>query len=90
MYTKIKSLIHNDYYSFWGRFESRKQGNRFVIFAQGRSGSTALRSLLTNHPEVICEGELLASGKFWPIDFVEGKAHRYNEIGKVWKFKLKR
>ena len=68
---------------------SDKSGPRFIIFAQGRSGSTALRSLLTNHPDVVCEGELLMRKKFWPIDFIEGKAYRHTKTGRTWGFKLK-
>lgn len=33
---------------------------RFLIFGQGRSGTTLLQSLLNNSPEVYCEGELLS------------------------------
>lgn len=30
---------------------------KFVIFGQGRTGSTLLTSLLSSHPEITCEGE---------------------------------
>lgn len=32
---------------------------RFVVFGQGRTGSTLLASLLSSHPEVQCDGEIL-------------------------------
>ena len=32
---------------------------KFIIFGQGRSGSTLLKKLLNSHPEINCEGELL-------------------------------
>jgi LPS sulfotransferase NodH len=31
----------------------------FVIFGQGRTGSTLLTSLLSSHPEIQCDGEIL-------------------------------
>jgi LPS sulfotransferase NodH len=34
---------------------------RFVIFAQGRTGSSLLRSLLNQHPDVSCDGEILSA-----------------------------
>jgi LPS sulfotransferase NodH len=34
--------------------------SRFVILFTGRSGSSYLSSLLNSHPNVICEGEMLA------------------------------
>jgi len=34
--------------------------NNFIIFGQGRSGSTLLRTLLNCHPRVVCELELLS------------------------------
>lgn len=88
-HVKIWRLCHNAYYALQGRYISKKEGPRFVIFAQGRSGSTALRNLLDNHPRIQCEGELLMRRKFWAIDFIEGKAHSYNRLGKTWGFKLK-
>jgi len=36
-----------------------KTKTKFVIFGQGRSGSTLLKQLLDSHPEIKCEGELL-------------------------------
>jgi len=36
----------------------KKKKNSFVIFGQGRSGSTLLKELLNSHPEITCEGEL--------------------------------
>ncbi|TLU65771.1 sulfotransferase [Thalassotalea litorea] len=34
---------------------------KFVIFAQGRTGSTVLVDLINSHPDVFCYGEILAS-----------------------------
>lgn len=32
---------------------------KFIIFGQGRSGTTLLKQLLNSHPKITCEGELL-------------------------------
>ncbi len=37
----------------------KKPHSKFIIFGQGRSGSTLLKQLLNSHPEINCEGELL-------------------------------
>lgn len=89
MYSKLKKLAHNGYYSFRGCFTADEKGTRFVIFAQGRSGSTALRALLTNPPNVLSEGELLMEHKFLPHKFLDGKAQRHTSEGLAWGFKLK-
>ncbi len=38
----------------------KKKHTKFIIFGQGRSGSTLLKQLLNSHPEINCEGELLS------------------------------
>ncbi len=47
---------------------------RFVIFGQGRTGSSLLRSLLNTHPDVRCEGEILAEHVAQPLQLVESYA----------------
>ena len=37
--------------------------NKFVLFAQGRSGSALLRDLLNAHPDVYCDGEIFVLDK---------------------------
>ncbi|RLD45748.1 MAG: hypothetical protein DRJ05_17085 [Bacteroidetes bacterium] len=37
--------------------QNKKTG--FIIYGQGRSGSTLLKQLFNSHPEINCEGELL-------------------------------
>jgi len=64
----------------------RPQG-RFVLFAQGRTGSELLRSLLSAHPEVRCEGEILARRRLLPMAFLEGRAARRGPS--VYGFKVK-
>jgi LPS sulfotransferase NodH len=42
---------------------------RFCIFAQGRTGSTLLTSLLDSHPEVRCRDEILRRPRLFPLAF---------------------
>lgn len=56
----------------------RRNAKKFVIFAQGRTGSTLLVNLLDKHPDIKCDSEILhfkRVGKlFFPIKFVKSKA----------------
>lgn len=40
---------------------------KFVIFAQGRSGSTLLVDLLKSHPSVHCSGEIMLEWRWLPL-----------------------
>lgn len=64
------------YQSHLGQVARYQLGNgalspiRFVIFGRGRSGSTALVSLLDSHPEVTCDGEILNQRVLFPHQHV--------------------
>ena len=88
MYSEIKSIVHNIYYASLGK-SGQVEGPRFIIFAQGRSGSTALADLLNNHHSIRCEGELLMNYKLFPLEFLEGKSRPHVEEGRVWGCKIK-
>lgn len=47
---------------------------RFVIFGQGRSGSTLLVDLLDSHHDIYCDEELLHHRLRWPSAYVDGKS----------------
>jgi LPS sulfotransferase NodH len=47
---------------------------RFVIFAQGRTGSTLLTSTLDTHPQIACMDEILSVPRAFPIRFVGNAA----------------
>ena len=51
-------------------------GTRFVLFGRGRSGTTALVSLLDDVPGVRCEGEILRNAVPFPYRHVLGRAAR--------------
>jgi LPS sulfotransferase NodH len=67
--------------------EARDPKTSFVVFCQGRTGSSLLRSLLNNHPEVRCEGEILADPVADPIEFLAETAH--SPAKPVFGFKVK-
>ena len=43
---------------------------KFIIFGQGRSGTTLLRGLMNQHPEIQCDGELLYDPVFFPDKYI--------------------
>ena len=47
---------------------------RFVVLARGRSGSTALVSILDAVPGIRCEGEILHDRVPWPERFVDARS----------------
>lgn len=44
---------------------------KFMIFAQGRSGSTLLTSTLDSHPDIRCDDEILIVPRLFPRRFTE-------------------
>lgn len=60
---------------------------RFVIYGQGRTGSSLLRSLLNTHPDVHCDGEILGQPVLVPESHVERHARLAGR--RVFGFKVK-
>lgn len=48
--------------------------HRFVIFGQGRTGSTLLVNLLHQHPAIYCDNELLQKRITRPVKYFEGRS----------------
>jgi hypothetical protein len=64
--------------------------NRFVIFAQGRTGSNLLETLVNSHPRIVCEGEILLRRYIkvlYPKHYVAGRASAY-PTDTVYGFRL--
>ncbi|PWD97762.1 sulfotransferase family protein [Marinilabilia rubra] len=69
---------------------------KFLIFGQGRSGSTLLVSLLNSHPNIKCEGEILNNATnfrkgniLFPKLFLRGKLAMYgNKFSYGYKVKV--
>lgn len=59
----------------------------FVIFAQGRTGSTLLVDLLRSHPDVHCDEEILFRRVIAPIAWVQSQRRRYAESHYGFKVK---
>lgn len=64
----------------------RPAETRFVIFGQGRSGSTLLVSLLGSHGRTHCDGEILYSRLRFPRAFIDASAALHR--GRIYGFKL--
>jgi len=59
---------------------------RFVIFGDGRTGSTLLTRLLANHPLIHCDDEILHDWRTFPAHWVRDRAAA--AAGTVYGFKL--
>ena len=68
--------------------ESNQSFQRFIIFGRGRSGSTALVSLLNCLPEVYCDGEILDQPVLWPQAYIKAKAHTAQTCSTVYGCKI--
>jgi LPS sulfotransferase NodH len=67
-------------------FTKNKIEKKFVIFTKGRSGSTALVSLLKSQPEIQCDGEILSNFIPTPMHYVLAKTH--SSTKPIYGFKL--
>jgi LPS sulfotransferase NodH len=59
---------------------------RFVIFAQGRTGSSLLADLLNSHYAIRCEHEILGRRRVEPARYVEGRGRLFRS---AYGFKVK-
>ncbi|MEO0869365.1 MAG: hypothetical protein AAFY17_13165, partial [Cyanobacteria bacterium J06642_11] len=53
---------------------------KFIIFGRGRSGSTALVSLLDCLPAIQCDGEILSESVLWPGSYIKAHVARANKL----------
>jgi hypothetical protein len=65
----------------------RPDPRKFVLFAQGRTGSTLLGELLGSHPQVVFADEILRARVLSTRVWVEGRRRRHP--GKVFGFHVK-
>lgn len=68
-------------------FRFREPKIKFIIFCQGRTGSTLLVDLLNSHPEIECDSEILIHRALFPHRLIKG----FSTVSphKVYGFKLK-
>lgn len=69
------------------RRDPDRAGSKFIIFAQGRTGSSLLVDLLNRSPSVRCDEEILARPVLLPTEWVA--AHRGRHPGHTYGFKVK-
>jgi len=75
---------------YYRLFISRKGHEKFVIFMEGRSGSTLLVDLLNSHPDIKCESEIFTRRIRRPIHLIKGLyAYHFFKGAKAWGFKVK-
>lgn len=70
----------------------RPPETRFILFGRGRSGTTALVSLLDSLPAARCEGEVLHDFVPWPLLHVRGRSRRGRAAGygcKILSYQLR-
>jgi LPS sulfotransferase NodH len=70
----------------------RPPRTRFILFGRGRSGTTALVSLLDALPSVRCEGEILHDYVPFPFVHVRGRSRRARSAGygcKILSYQLR-
>jgi len=48
--------------------------SRFILVTNGRTGSELLVTLLNSHPDIVCEGEILARRVDAPLRYIAGRA----------------
>jgi len=69
------------------------EGERFVILAQGRTGSTLLTQLVGSHPQIVCDGEIFAPRRFGRIRnddrHLRGSINMVATRGAYYGFKVK-
>lgn len=74
------------------RSQSNRSPQQFIIFGRGRSGSTALVSLLNCLPEVYCDDEILAQPVLWPQLYLKARATNANKAAygcKILSYQLR-
>lgn len=67
--------------------KSDMPATKFVIFAQGRTGSELLRSLINSSPEIHCEDEIFYHKVFFPQAYLRGRLALSQK--RVYGFKVK-
>ena len=61
---------------------------RFVIVTAGRTGSELLVSLLTSHPTIVCEGEIMSIPRAFPSASLLRRSAAARLRGRAYGFKL--
>ncbi|WMI68454.1 hypothetical protein [Mangrovimonas sp. YM274] len=86
-------LTHWYHYRHLLKSQNSKQV-KFIVFGQGRSGSTLLTKLLDQHPDIFCDQEIFGSKQspifLFPEKYIESNARKPSTSGKpIYGFKVK-
>lgn len=86
-------LTHWYHYRHLLKSQNSKQV-KFIVFGQGRSGSTLLTKLLDQHPDIFCDQEIFGSKQspifLLPEKYIESNARKPSTSGKpIYGFKVK-
>ena len=92
---RLLGKVKLQFYAYLLSCKSSDKGNtKFVIFGQGRTGSSLLVNLLNSHVEIDCKNEIynrkrhVFNGRIWfPYLFLKGMEHRKKKL--VFGFKVK-
>jgi LPS sulfotransferase NodH len=80
---KIRLQLHQIRKYFWLLNKRKLSDKNFIIFGSGRSGSTLLTSLLNSHPQIYCDGEVLAKRNvprvFFPFMYLEALSRKASD-----------
>jgi hypothetical protein len=89
-----RSLFRQSAASFARMMGRPKPATRFVIFGQGRSGSSLLVDLLNSHPSIVCEGEHfhldrnVFLGARSMLAYADGRSRKFVTASYGFKFKI--
>lgn len=79
--------LYHEVQAYLRRPPAARPRTRFVIFGQGRTGSTLLQRLLDAHPAIECRGEILYDPVLRPVAYVERRSRLTSH--EVFGFKVK-
>lgn len=65
-----------------------KPDRKFMIFGQGRTGSTLMTSLLSSHPQIFCDEEIFFYPRLFPYAYAERRAGCSNATAYGFKVKI--
>jgi LPS sulfotransferase NodH len=85
-FRKFNPVVEEWAYWLQKTFDASKK-NKFILFTQGRTGSTLLLNLLNQHPNIYCDNELIQRKFSNTTKYLDGRALMHSE--KVYGLKLK-
>ena len=79
----------------WSLLPTKASSKKFLIFGQGRTGSTLLVNILNSHPDIYCEGEIFNNAQnlgkgniLFPNLLLKGKTKLFRNYAYGFKVKI--